>query len=79
MARNKGERRTVSQLEIKLLERYRVDRAAGKTLDGSTQLVVLVLKASGERELAVALSKVDAMIVAHQMMDAAADAQKSAG
>jgi hypothetical protein len=69
----------VSQLEIKLLERYRVDRAAGKTLDGSTQLVVLVLKASGERELAVALSKVDAMIVAHQMMDAAADAQKSAG
>jgi len=79
VARNKGERRTVSQLEIKLLERYRVDRAAGKTLDGSTQLVVLVLKASGERELAVALSKVDAMIVAHQMMDAAADAQKSAG
>lgn len=62
-------------LDIKLLERYRVDRAAGKTMDGSTQLVVLVLKASGERELAVALSKVDAMIIAHQMMDAAADAQ----
>lgn len=69
----------MSQLEIKLLERYRVDRHAGMTADGSTQLVVLVLKASGERELAVALSKVDAMIVAHQMMDAAADAQKSAG
>ena len=65
----------MSQLEIKLLERYRVDRAAGKTLDGSTQLVVLVIKASGERELAVALSRVDAMIVAHQMMAAAADAQ----
>jgi hypothetical protein len=49
------------------------------TADGSTQLVVLVLKASGERELAVALSKVDAMIVAHQMMDAATDAQKQSG
>jgi hypothetical protein len=67
------------QLEIKLLERYRVDRSSGMTADGITQLVVLVLKASGERELAVALSKVDAMIVAHQMMDAATDAQKQSG
>jgi hypothetical protein len=69
----------MSQLEIKLLERYRVDRHVGMTSDGSTQLVVLVIKASGERELAVALSRVDAMVVAHQLMDAATDAQKSAG
>jgi hypothetical protein len=33
------------------------------------------LKASGERELACALSKVDAMVVAHQLMAAAAEAQ----
>lgn len=67
----------VSTLEIKLLERYRVDRSSGMTADGSTQLVVLVVKASGERELAVAISKVDAMIVAHQLMAAASDAQGS--
>lgn len=65
----------MSTLEIKLLERYRVDRHSGMTADGSTELVVLVLKASGERELACALSKVDAMVVAHQLMAAAAEAQ----
>lgn len=66
----------MSTLEIKLLERYRVDRHVGMTADGSTQLVVLVIKASGERELAVALSKVDAMIMAHQLTAAARDAQE---
>lgn len=66
----------MSTLEIKLLERYRVDRHVGMTADGGTQLVVLVLKASGERgELAVALSKVDAMVMAHQLTAAARDAQ----
>lgn len=63
-------------LEIKLLERYRVDRASGLTADGSTQLVVLVVKASGERELAVAMSKADAMIVATQLAQAAGEAQE---
>jgi hypothetical protein len=39
--------------------------------------VVLVVKASGERELAVALSKVDAMVIAHQLIAAAGDAQST--
>lgn len=62
-------------LETKLLQRYRIDRAAGLTADGSTQLVVLVLKASGERELAVAMSKADAMAIALQMQLAATEAR----
>jgi hypothetical protein len=65
----------MTQLQIKLLQRYRIDRASGATADGSTQLVVLVLKASDAPELAVAISKVDAMSIAHQLMLAAADAQ----
>jgi hypothetical protein len=62
-------------LEIKLLERYRIDRGSGMTADGSTQLVVLVLKASGERELACAMSKADAMAIALQLQLAASEAQ----
>ncbi len=62
---------------IKLLRRYRVDRAQGGTLDGSTQLVVLVLQAVETPELAFALSKADAMVIAHQLTLAAADAQGS--
>jgi hypothetical protein len=65
----------MSQVEIKLLQRYRVDRAAGKTADGSTQLVLLVLKAHDTQETAYALSKVDAMMVAGQLQLAAQDAQ----
>lgn len=64
-------------LKIKLLERYRVDRGSGGTADGSTQLVILVLKAKEAPELAVAISKTDAMVIAHQMQLAAADAQES--
>jgi hypothetical protein len=64
-------------LEIKLLERYRIDRHAGLTADGSTQLVVLVLKASGERELAVAMSKADAMVIGLRLQDAASEAQSA--
>lgn len=67
----------MSTLEIKLLERYRVDRSSGQTADGSTELVILVLKASGERELACAISKVDAMVIAHRLIAAATDAQDS--
>jgi hypothetical protein len=65
----------MTKVEIKLLQRYRVDRATGGTADGSTQLVVLVLKASDAPELAVAISKVDAMAIAHQLMNAATEAQ----
>jgi hypothetical protein len=67
----------VSTLRIKLLQRYRVDRATGGTADGSTQLVVLVLKATDAHELAVAISKADAMVIAHQLTLAARDAQDS--
>jgi hypothetical protein len=65
----------VSILEIKMMERYRIDRGSGTTADGSTELVILVLKASGERELACAMSKADAMIVATQLQQAAGEAQ----
>ena len=67
----------MSKVEVKLLQRYRVDRGEGGTADGSTQLVILVLKASEAPELAVAISKADAMVIAHQMMLAAQDAQGS--
>jgi hypothetical protein len=63
------------QVEIKLLQRYRVDRAAGGTADGSTQLVILVLKAHDMHECAFALSKADAIMLSAQMQLAAQDAQ----
>lgn len=66
----------MSLLNIKLLERYRVDRASGGTADGSTQLVVLVIKASDCSELAVAISKVDAQVLALQLSAAATEAQQ---
>lgn len=62
-------------LDVNLLERYRIDRGSGMTADGSTQLVVLVLKASNNRELAVAMSKADAMAIALQLQLAASEAQ----
>jgi hypothetical protein len=65
----------MSTLPIHLLERFRVDRQTGVTADGSTHLVVLVLKASDATELAVAISKSDAMIIAVQLMNAAGEAQ----
>lgn len=64
----------MTTVEIKLLERYRVDRGSGLTADGSTQLVILVLKAKNAPELAVAISKVDAMVLAHQLTAAAREA-----
>lgn len=60
---------------ICLLEQYRVDRGKGGTADGSTQLVILVLKAQGAPELAYAISKADAMVISAQLQLAAADAQ----
>jgi hypothetical protein len=65
-----------NRLEIKLLERYRVDRATGGTADGSTQLVILVLKAKNAPELAAAISRADAMVIAHQLMSAASEGQQ---
>ena len=67
----------MSVVNIKLLQRYRIDRGSGGTADGSTQLVILVLKAADAPEMAYAISKADAMIIASQMQLAARDAQDS--
>lgn len=63
--------------EIKLLQRYRVDRADGVTLQGPERLVVLVLKPNEGPEFAVALSTVDAMLLSLQLSTAAHDAKGS--
>lgn len=63
--------------EIKLLERYRVDRADGATALGPEKLIILVLKANGEREFSVAISKMDAMLISLQLSTAASEAQDS--
>lgn len=68
-----------SSVNIKLLRRFRVDRAHGMTADGSNQLVVLVLKCADAPEIAAAISKADAMIIAHQLMAAAQDAKDTQG
>lgn len=60
---------------VKLLHRYRVDRADGVTLAGPERLVVLVLKPIDGPEVAIALSSVDAMLLSHQLSIAAHDAK----
>lgn len=65
----------MSMVNIKLLKRYRVDRGQGMTADGSTELVIVVLQAADAPELAYAISKADAMAIAHLMMMAAREAQ----
>mgnify|MGYP003389881103 FL=1 len=65
----------MSTVAIKMLQRYRVDRQFGMAANGPEQLVILVLKPIDGPEVAVALSKVDAMILAHQLTDAAFDAK----
>lgn len=63
--------------EIKTLERYRVDRADGVTAVGPEKLVILVLKPNGGPEFAVAISKMDAMLVASHLQAAATEAQSA--
>lgn len=65
----------MNTVNVKLLKRYRIDRGQGRTADGSTELVILVLQADGAPELAYAISKADAMAIAHLMMLAAREAQ----
>jgi hypothetical protein len=58
------------------LARYRIDRADGLTAHGPEKLVVLVLQANGtSSEYVVALSKMDAMLLALQLQSAASDVQ----
>ena len=65
----------MNTVNVKLLRRYRVDRGTGGTADGSTELVILVLQAADAPELAYAISKSDAMMIAQLMMLAAREAQ----
>jgi hypothetical protein len=63
--------------EIKLLERYRVDRADGTTAIGPEKLIVLTLKATDHPEISIAISKIDAMLIALQLTTAATEVQSS--
>lgn len=61
--------------QIKLLERYRIDRADGATLIGPEKLVILVLKPNDAPEFAVAISKMDAMVISLALSNAATEVQ----
>ena len=65
----------INTVNVKLLRRYRVDRGKGGTADGSTELVILVLQAADAPELAYAISKSDAMMIAQLIALAAGEAQ----
>lgn len=67
----------MSTVNIRLLQRYRVDREAGATANGPENLVILVLAATGVPEMAFAISKVDAEKISIQLHLAAMDAQSS--
>jgi hypothetical protein len=61
--------------EIKMLERYRVDRANGMTVAGPEKLVILILKPNDGPEFCVAISKMDAMLISLQLGAAATEVQ----
>lgn len=62
------------------LERYRIDRVHGLTANGPEKLVILVLKANeSAAEFAVAISKVDSMLLAMQLQAAASEVQAEGG
>ena len=67
----------MTTVQIKMLERWRVDREDGMTSAGPEKLVIVVLKCRDAPELAAALSKVDAMALGIQLQLAATDAQQS--
>ena len=61
---------------VQTLARYRVDRADGITASGPEQLVILVLRSNeSASEFSVAISKMDAMLLALQLQSAAAETQ----
>lgn len=62
-------------IEIKLLDRYRVDRAQGVTVSGPEKLVILVLKPNDGPEQCFAISKMDAMLISLQLSAAASEVQ----
>lgn len=67
----------MSTVEIKMLQRWRVDRQDGMTAGGPEKLVILVLKSLNGPEVAVAMSKIDGMAIGIQLQLAATDAQGS--
>ena len=62
-------------MNVKMLERYRIDRASGMTVTGPEKLVILVLKPNDGPEFSVAISKVDAMMISIQLGNAATEVQ----
>jgi hypothetical protein len=63
-------------MPMQTLERYRIDRADGLAANGPEKLVILVLKANdSSAEYSVAISKVDAMLIAMQLQAAACEVQ----
>lgn len=62
-------------MNIEMLERYRVDRADGATALGPEKLIILILKPNNGPEFCVAISKMDAMLIALQLSSAASEAQ----
>jgi hypothetical protein len=60
----------------KSLRRYKVDRADGATSEGLVQVVVLVLTTDDGRELAVCMSKVDAMMMSEQLRSLALEVKR---
>lgn len=67
----------MTTVNIQMLERWRVDREDGMTAAGPEKLVIVVLKPLNGREVALAMSKVDAMAISIQLQLAATDAQGS--
>lgn len=63
--------------EPESLQRYLVDRAQGMTSEGLVQVVVLVLTTNSGRELAVVMSKTDAMLLSTQLQSVAIEVQKT--
>lgn len=63
---------------IRLLDRYRIDRAWGATAAGPERLVILVMKPNDGHETAYAISKADAMLIALALQDAALEVQADA-
>ena len=63
-------------MTIKLLDRYKVDRAQGMTVTGPERLVILVLKPNDGPEISFAMSKMDAMLISIKMSEAATEAQE---
>lgn len=64
---------------VQTLARYRVDRADGITASGPEKLVILVLRSNeSAAEFSVAISKMDAMLIALQLQSAASEVQNEA-